>query len=118
MPAATLKDAANESYAHASIRWTANTLRANFQAYIVACALVVNDATEAVRTVGNWLVPMTALSASMTASSANPLEQELFNDCVDYLYRFNMAASAAQTAGRISASQATALLAAYNANID
>lgn len=117
MAAGTLEQAANLSYERAALRWTANTLRANFQAYIVACAAVVTDATANDRTVGNWLVPMTALSGQMTASIANPLEQELFNTCVDYLYRFNMAAAYAQVQNRISGAQAAALLAAFNAQI-
>lgn len=117
MPAASLEDAADQAYARLSIRWTANTIQASFQAYIIACAAVVNDATEKVRTVGNWLIPMTALSTELTAEGGNPASQALFNKCVDYVYRFNMAASYANTLGNITGAQATALLAAYNAQI-
>lgn len=117
MPAANLEDAADQAYARLSLRWTANTIQASFQAYIVACSSVVNDATEKVRTVGNWLVPMTALSTELTAEAANPASQALFNKCVDYVYRFNMAAFYANVLGNITAAQAAALLAAYNAQI-
>jgi hypothetical protein len=117
MAAANLEDAANLAYARSSIRWTANTLRANFQTYVIACAAVLTDATANDRSVGNWLAPMSALATNMNASTANPLEQELYNRCVDYLYRFNMAGAYAQAQGRITAAQATALLAAYNASI-
>lgn len=117
MAASDLLDAAGLTYERSSLRWLANTLRANFQAYLVACAAVVPDTTENDRTVGNWLVPMTALAAQMNASSSNPLEQELYNTLVDYVYRFNLAGYYAEQQGRITNAQATQLLNAFNANI-
>lgn len=117
MPASDLEDAALQAYARLSLRWTANTIQASFQAYIVACSSVVNDSTAAVRTVGNWIVPMTALSTELTAEAGNPASQALFNKCVDYVYRFNQAGFYANVLGNITPAQATALLAAYNANI-
>lgn len=117
MPAANLTAAADQAYARLSLRWTANTIRASVQTYIIACSAVLTDDTANDRSVGNWIVPLAALSTQMTANTTNPLPQELFNTCVDYIYRLNMAAAFAQTQSRISGAQATALLAAYNASI-
>lgn len=117
MPAADLENAAEVSYERLSLRWTANTLGASFQAYITACSAIVTDATPNDRSVGNWMPILAAISTLITAEAGNPASQALFNKCVEYTYRFNMAAFYANVQSRISASQATALLAAYNTHL-
>ena len=114
--AANLEDAANLSYARISVKWTANTVRANTNAFIIACALVLDDNAPTDRTVGNWLVPLNALATQMNADSNNPMPQALFNTLVEYVYRMMMAAAYAQAQSRITTAQSNALLAAWNTN--
>ena len=114
--AATLEDAANTSYARISVKWIANTVRANTNAFIIACALQLDDNDPNARTVGNWLVPLNALATQMNADSNNPMPQALFNTLVEYVYRMMMAAAYAESQSRISSAIATALLAAWNTN--
>lgn len=114
--AATLEDAANLSYARISVKWAANTVRANTNAFIIACALVLDDNVPNDRTVGNWLVPLNGLATQMAADSNNPMPQSLFNTLVEWVYRMMMAAAYAQSQSRITTAQANALLAAWNTN--
>lgn len=116
MPAASLEEAANTTYARVSLAWAAGTIRVKVQAFIVAAALVFDDNTPNDRPVGNWLIPLTSVSTQMNSTVGNPVAQSLFNITVDYIYRMCMAGFVAQAQSRISAPKAAALLAAWNAN--
>lgn len=114
--AATLEEAANLSYARISVKWAANTVRANTNAFIIACALVLDDNSPNDRTVGNWLIPLNAQATQMGLNTGNPMPQALFNTLVEYVYRMMMAAAYAQIQSRITTAQSNAILAAWNTN--
>lgn len=112
--AANLSSAATLSYSQVSLTWYALTLKAKFAAFITDVSPLLEDSKPNDRTVGNWLIPMQALSTAMSSSLAAVTEAQ-FNGVVEYLYRFCYAAAFAQAQLRITNAQAVALLAAWNA---
>ena len=110
--AANLTSAADLSYARLSVKWAAFTLPADLQSFIVAAAPFFDDNVPSDRPVGNWLVLLTAVRQNMVGMGT-PLPQEIFNTCVDYVYKMCFAGATAQSQSRISGTQAAGLLAAW-----
>jgi hypothetical protein len=111
--AANLTQAAGLSYAQASLAWTALTLKTKLTTFIGTASALFEDAVPDDRSVGNWLVLMTALATEMVAASVSETQ---FDTCVEYLYRICFAAATAQAQSRITAAQGNALLVAWNTN--
>lgn len=111
--AANLSDAANLSFDQGSLAWYADTFDTKFAAFVTACAAIFEDARPNDRPVGNWLVPMWALSVTLSAQSSEPSNDQ-FSLGVDYLFRICFAAAFAQAQSRITNTQATAMLTAWN----
>lgn len=113
--AATLTEAAYLTYEQCGILWTANTLRNKYEAFLEDVSPIFSDSQPNDRPVGNWLIPMYALLTQVEA--ATPEEQVFLNTCVQYIYRICYAGYIMNSDGFISNTQATQLLAAWNANI-
>lgn len=112
--AASLTDAAHLSYDRAGVLWAAATLKTRIGLFITAVSPIFEDAVPNDRPVGNWLVLMKALHSQM---GAGVLPEVQFNEAVEQLYRICLAGAAQLAASLITNTQATALLAAWNAQI-
>lgn len=111
--AANLMSAGLLSYDQASLGWYALTLKTQFRNFCTAVAPLFSDTVENDRPVGNWLIPMWALSSEMTGSIADVSEGQ-FNQVAQYLWAMCQSGFQAKQQGRITAAQSAALLAAWN----
>lgn len=110
--AANLEQAAHLSYSQTSIAYAGAALNPKFIAFVNAAAAIFDsDSNANQRTVGNWIIPMYALSSQLLGATPS---QTQYNQMVEYLYRICYAGLFAASDNRITASQATALLAAWN----
>ena len=112
-PPANLQEAANQAYDNMFVFWNLGQLKARLAGFATLCSSSFKEGSPNDRTVGNWLIPIQALAASMPAG-VTPLSQ--FNDAVQYVYRMCWQADAMQTAGLISATQANLVLLSYLTN--
>lgn len=113
--AADLTEAAHLSYDQCGILWNAGTLRTNFLAFTQAVIPIFDDARPNDRPVGNWLVPIAAIPADVPAET--PESQAFVQGCQNLLFRICFAGADQLALGNITNTQATALLAAWNAQI-
>lgn len=113
--AADLTEAAHLSYDQVGILWNAGTLRTSILAFTQQVLPIFDDARPNDRPVGNWLVPIAALPIDVEAQS--PESQTFVQGCQNLLFRICFAGSDQLALGNITNTQATALLAAWNANI-
>lgn len=109
-PPANLQQAANQAYDNMYVQWNTGQLKSRLTSFASQCSPFFKEGNPNDRTVGNWLIPIQALAANMSAG-VTPLS--LFNDAVQYIYRMCWQADAMQTAGLISATQANAVLVNY-----
>ncbi len=117
-PIASLGQGATEAYPRLYIRYSASLAATKIAAYLDALSLVfADDGTPAERTFSNWIVVGRGLVDQPLAVLNSDFE--FFNKAVDFLYRSCLAGVNAQfsTPARISATQVTAIIAAYNATI-
>jgi len=114
-PAANLRAAANASFLNCSNQFAVGALKTALADFVTQGIVDFPDTVANNRPVGNWFVPIQSLSTSMNASLAFTLSQ--LDEAANLVFRICMAGDAIQTAGLITAPQAAALLAAYNANI-
>jgi len=112
--AATLTEAAHLTYVRARPRWAAATLKASLALFITDVSVIFSDTIANDRPVGNWLIPLYALSSNLPAGVLPVAD---FNAVVDGIYRLCMAGAAQLSATLITAPQGAALLAAWNARI-
>lgn len=127
--AATLLEAANITPANLQPLWAADTLQAKVIAFWQAIVGDFPDEVDNNQPVGNWIAIIAAFAPSILpyAQEGTPGTSALvglntiatFNLAVDYIYRFCKFASvySGEAGGTafITATQATAILAAYNA---
>lgn len=115
MPAAAdLDEAAQFAMQNSFIQFAgANTLKNQFGLWLAALAANLDPESVQQRTVLNWVPIGRPLEVSLPSIKAeeNSLDADGVGVC---LFRICRAAEAAENAGRISAAQATALVAAYN----
>jgi hypothetical protein len=112
--AASLAQAAYLSYKQCDILNQATTLRTKFKAFIDAAQPIFDDNEVKSRSVGNWLVVLQKLYTDMD----NVVEVDGIDPVATGIYRMCLLASKLSGFNSyITAAQATALLAAWNANI-
>lgn len=120
MAAPNLQTAASQCAQHMAAYWLAGlTLPTRFAAFNTDVqAIFPDDGSQASRTVGNWIVIGKQIQAGLPPAAS--LGAADLNAMVQYVYRICWAGDAANTStpARITAGQATALLAAYNAHLD
>ncbi len=115
MPASSLVDAANKSYTDLYALWVATTLKAKLTSFYAAAQVIFPDQTAAaVAPCNNWL----SLIASLYTTMAATVAYQDMNTSANYVYRLCWVANALETQGLVTSAQATALLAAYNANFE
>jgi hypothetical protein len=110
--AVDLQGAGFLSYSQMSIAWVADTLKTKSAQYAAATSPLFSDVVANDRTVGNWLVPIYGALQVMPATS---VPNDEFNQMVEYIARMCFAGYAMLNQGLISAPQAAATLAAWNA---
>ena len=115
MSRATLTIAAGASYTDCNGKTGSGVLKSALASFAAAMPPIFPDAIQNNRQVGNWAIPIQALSASMSASLGFSTVQ--LNLAADLIYRACFAGVKAQANGFITAGQGTSLLAAYNAFI-
>lgn len=115
--AANLEDAAQIAYDNLQAKNLALTLYTDFGNFIQdLIAVFPDDGTQAERTVGNWIVVGMAAKTAVAASVfVGVVPARKFNALALFVFRLCEAARNAQNAGRITAAQGNAILAAYNA---
>lgn len=111
--AANLAAAAGLSYDQCNLAAVANTLKTKFKAFLTEVSPIFDDARENDRTVGNWIIPMWALSVQLDAI-AGAVNTSQLDAIVSYLFRICYAGALAQSEQRIATAQADDLLAAWN----
>lgn len=114
--AATLTDAVTLAQFNLQAKNTSvGGLKVALAAYNAAWPTTLSEQSEDNRTVLDWLVLLQEQTDDMsTGIGASQRQIETAGDVLD---RQLLATSRAQTAGRISSAQATAILAAYNAQL-
>lgn len=116
MAEVSLVAAAHNAYLNMNGIWKIDDLKANLTAFNADVAKTfpseAGDNTAAERTVSNWLVVGTEITQQANLGAYSDVSD--FNDAVMYVFKICLAADAAHTAGRISNTQATAILTAYN----
>jgi len=116
MAFATLLDASVGCLNTTFTRWNAGTLKTNLTAFNATCSALFADDNPNDRTVGNWLIPLQSLTTQLS-SVFNESDYVTFTAINAILYRLFSQASA-RTPLQISVTQANAVLAAANANLD
>jgi hypothetical protein len=109
--AANLTEAAALSYAQINLKRVANTTKTQLGTFITAINAIVPDPIATNRPVGNWLIPMAALQATMATTNISLVD---FNSCVDYVSKLCWAALLAASFSQITPAQSAAILAAWN----
>jgi hypothetical protein len=112
--AVNLQNAGFLSYEQMYIKYAANTLKSATASFAAAANPIFPDEIANNRPVGNWLILIDALVVSMPTGLVG---QKDFNQIVEYVARMCIAGYTinTQTPPMITNSQATALLAAWNA---
>lgn len=112
--AASLAQAAYLSYAQCDILNQATTLRVKFKAFIDAAQPIFDDNELKSRSVGNWLIILqkiwTDMGDTVEVDGLDVVATALFRMCI-------LASDLSGFRPYITNAQATALLAAWNANI-
>src|SRR5215470_7553204 len=112
--AASLTEAAISAADNLLTLYTGNTLKAKTAAFCATALAIFPDQTQSSRPVADWLTLLSALSDQMPVAS---VPYSSLNSAIDYVYRLCFLATAlnTQTPQQVTNAQATALLAAYNA---
>ncbi len=110
--AGNLEQAGFLSYPQMTLQWIADTLDTTVPAFSASITGTFEDAIPNDRPVGNWLILIDALASELPAIDVPEVQ---FNQIVEYVGRMCLAGFVAFNEGLISAGQANALLAAWNA---
>lgn len=122
--AADLLEAAGLAPSNLQPLWAADTLRPAVIAFWEQASPTFPDQIPNNRPIGNWIAVIAAFAPTiLDYDQAPPLTAPLglgtlatYQQAVDYVYRLCKLAHALRAQGLITAPQATALLAAYNAH--
>lgn len=114
--AGNLQEAAYITYQQLAILWTAGTLETTVALYSADLAPLFEDQVPNDRPVGNWLVLIDALLSQMPRPLPPTLKtpEDQFNQLVEYIGRMCDGAFWARFNNLITATQATAMLTAWN----
>ena len=112
--AVSLSQAAGQAFDNLHIRWLANQMKSTLTIFASTALPTFPEADPSSNPVSNWLTLIAALAAPMAATNV-PIEQ--LTTAAQFVYRLCWVASFLQAQGGITNTQATFLLATYNAII-
>lgn len=112
--ATSLAQAAGQAFDNLHIRWLANQLKSVLTIFSQTALPTFPESAPDSNPVSNWLTLIAALAAPMPATNV-PIDQLTL--AAQFVYRLCWMASFLQSSGGITNTQATFLLATYNAII-